>query len=83
MLDITTTNGIKVVNYSYTGKINFTNDIGTIETFDESSSAILNNYGAEQISAFIKQLKQKINNIYITKGASIGINLDPIFNDVQ
>ena len=41
--------------------------------------AILNNYPVEQIEPFIKQLKEKINQVYISKGASIGINLDPIF----
>ncbi len=79
LMDITTINGIKVANYSYRGNINFTNDIGTIETFDESSCAILNDYGIDQIAPFMTQLKERINNIYITKGASIGINLDPIF----
>lgn len=83
IIDITTINGIKVVNYSYRGKINFTNDIGTIETFDPNSSAILNNYSKEQIEPFMNQLKSKINNVYISKGASIGINLDPIFENVE
>lgn len=83
IIEITTVNGIKVVNYSYRGKINFTNDIGTIETFDPNSSAILNNYSKEQIEPFMNQLKSKINNVYISKGASIGINLDPIFENVE
>ncbi len=83
IIEITTTNGIKVANYYYSGTVKFTNDIGTIDTFDESTSAILNNYSTEQIKPFINQLKSKINNIYISKGASIGINLDPIFEDVE
>lgn len=83
IMEITTTNGIKVVNYYYEGSVNFTNDIGTIETFDENNSAILNNYSVQDIVPFIKQLKNKINNTYISKGASIGINLDPIFKNVE
>lgn len=83
IIEITTTNGIKVANYYYEGSVNFTNDIGTIETFDESNSAILNNYSVQDIEPFIKQLKSKINNIYISKGASIGINLNPIFKNVE
>ena len=81
IMEITTVNGIKKVTYSYKDTINFTNDIGVIETFDESKIAILNNYPTEQISAFIKELKNKINSVYINAGASIGINLDPIFED--
>ena len=79
--EITTNNGIKVANYSYKDKVEFTNDIGAIKTFDDDSSVILNNYPQEQIEPFIKNLKNKINNLYVSKGASIGINLDPIFEN--
>ena len=79
IMEITTVNGIKKVTYSYKDTINFTNDVGIIKTFDENQVAILNNYPTEQISLFIKELKNKINNVYINTGASIGINLDPIF----
>lgn len=79
IMDITLVNGIKTITYSYKDNVNFTNDIGSIETFDENTMAILNNYKLEQIEPFIKQLKEKINQVYISKGASIGINLDPIF----
>ncbi len=79
IMDITLVNGIKIITYSYKDNVNFTNDIGSIETFDENTMAILNNYKLEQIEPFIKQLKEKINQVYISKGASIGINLDPIF----
>ena len=81
IMEITTVNGIKKVTYSYKDTVNFTNDIGLIETFDENQSAILNNYPTEQISAFMKELKNKINSVYINAGASIGINLDPIFEN--
>lgn len=83
IIDIETVNGIKAVNYSYRGKIDFTNDVGTIATFDESNTTILNDYETDQVASFITQLKEKINNIYITKGASIGINLDPIFKNEE
>ncbi len=79
IIEITTVNGIKVVNYLYKGKMEFTSDIGAIDTLDENNSAILNNYTNEQIVPFINQLKNKINNLFITQGASIGINLNPIF----
>ena len=32
-----------------------------------------------ELSAFMKLLKNRINDVYISKGAGIGINLDPIF----
>ena len=83
IIDITTVNGIKVVNYSYKGTTQFTNDIGVIDTFDPNSSAILNNYSKEQIEPFMKQLKNRINEVYISKGALIGINLDPIFKNIE
>ena len=81
IMEITTTNGIKKVTYSYKDTVNFTNDIGMIKTFDESQSVILNNYPVEQVTAFMKQLKNKINSVYINTGAIIGINLDPIFEN--
>ena len=81
IMEITTTNGIKKVTYSYKDTVNFTNDIGMIKTFDENQSVILNNYPVEQVTAFMKQLKNKINSVYINTGAIIGINLDPIFEN--
>lgn len=83
IMEITTKNGIKQVTYSYNDKIDFTNDIGAIETFDASQAAIINNYPTEQIIPFLKNLKQKINEVYISKGAQIGINLDPIFDNIE
>ena len=81
IMEITTVNGIKKVTYSYKDTIDFTNDIGQIETFNDNEVAILNNYPKDQIIAFMKELKNKINNVYINTGARIGINLDPIFED--
>lgn len=71
--------GIKSVTYSYEDTINFTNDIGKIEDFSENQNAIINNFNDDEIIEFMKNFKDKINNLYISKGASIGINLDPIF----
>ena len=83
VMEITTKNGIKKVNYSYKDNISFTNDIGIIETFKENNIAIINNYPLEQITSFIIDLKNKINNVYINIGAQIGINLDPIFENIN
>lgn len=71
--------GIKSITYKYEDSINFTNDIGTIKDFTNESSAVLNDYSDDEIKSFIEALKQKINQTYINKGATIGINLDPIF----
>ena len=78
-LIIKTTFGAKSITYLYKDSVEFTNDIGKIETFGDEKTAILNDYTNEEISNFIKLLKAKINQVYISKGATIGINLDPIF----
>ena len=82
-MEITTTNGIKKVTYSYKDNISFTNDIGMIETFNENDIAILNNYSKDEVKSFMKSLKEIINYVYVNTGADIGINLDPIFKDVE
>lgn len=74
------TSGIKSITYEYTDQVNFTNNIGTIPDFEDYRVAILNEYNDEQIKEFIKNLKNKINDVYVKKGASIGINLDPLFS---
>lgn len=78
-LTIIKNEGIKSITYSYEDTINFTNDIGKIEDFPENQNAVINKSNDEDITEFIKNLKYKINNLYVGKGASIGINLDPIF----
>lgn len=80
IMDITTTNGIKRVTYSYSDQVTFTNDIGTINGLSNEIKVILNEYPKETLEPFMLSLKRRINEIYINKGASIGINLDPIFN---
>ena len=34
----------------------------------------------EYAKEFVELVKKQINNVYINQGASIGINLEPIFN---
>lgn len=78
--EITTINGIKKVTYNYKDNITFTNDIGMIKDLSNEITAVLNEYPKEELEPFMISLKRKINEVYINKGASIGINLDPIFN---
>ena len=51
--------------------------------YNRCNIAIINNYPLEQITSFIIDLKNKINNVYINIGAQIGINLDPIFENIN
>ena len=76
---INVVNGIKNITYYYQDNVNFTNDIGEIQNFEGKNLAVLNDYNDNEIKEFVKNIKQKINTVYINKGASIGINLDPIF----
>lgn len=71
--------GIKSITYLYTDSIEFTKDIGEIKGADEDQIVILNDYKDSEIKEFINSLKKKINGVYISKGAEIGINLDPLF----
>ena len=50
-----------------------------LKDFTNESSAILNDFSDDEVKQFISLLKDKINQVYINKGASVGINLDPIF----
>ncbi|MBR3134078.1 MAG: hypothetical protein IKG56_01280 [Clostridia bacterium] len=80
-MTISLTEGIKNITYSYKDKVEFSDELNDIESFEEKKIAILNDYSDEEIKDFIKSLKEKINSVYISKGASIGINLDPIFEN--
>ena len=80
-MDITHTNGIKVVTFAYEDSVNFTNDIGSIKKLSNERVALLNDYSKEEVSEFVSNIKKRINEVYVNKGASIGINLDPIFVD--
>ncbi len=79
IMEIIHGNGIKTVTYSYTDTVTFTNDTGIIKDLDGETVAILNDYSKENVEPFVSSLKNKINDVYREKGASIGINLDPIF----
>lgn len=80
-MDITHTNGIKVVTFAYEDSVNFTNDIGSIKKLSNERVALLNDYSKEEVSEFVSNIEKRINEVYVNKGASIGINLDPIFVD--
>ncbi len=72
-------NGIKNIVYEYNDTVSFSSDIGTLHGLENRQTVILNDYEKNDVTSFINLLKNKINNVYIGKGASIGINLDPIF----
>ncbi len=76
---ITQSEGIKSITYLYNDSVEFSNDIGKLNGFDNVARVTLNDYNDEEIKNFAEALKSKINSVYISKGASIGINLDPIF----
>ena len=42
--------------------------------------AVINDYDPKYIKDFIDTVKRQINFVYINQAASIGVNLDPIFN---
>ena len=71
--------GIKQITYLYNDEISFTNDIGQIKDFEGYTTVTLNDMKDEELKLFAKLLKNRINDVYISKGASVGINLDPIF----
>ena len=76
---ITVNQGIKSITYSYKDNVEFTNSVDYIDDFSNKSIAILNDYSDEEIKEFTKSLKEKINDVYVNKGADVGINLDPLF----
>ncbi len=76
---ITLTNGIKTIVFNYNDQVNFTDDIGSLENFSGNNIVVLNEFNSSKVNEFIKNLKIKINQVYVNKGSTIGINLDPIF----
>ncbi|MBR3325030.1 MAG: hypothetical protein IKG14_03180 [Clostridia bacterium] len=78
-LTITFSEGIKNITYSYNDKIEFISNGSKIAGFEEKGNVVLNDYSDEDIKNFVQNLKEKINSVYVTKGAMIGINLDPLF----
>ena len=79
IMNITLTNGIKVITFAYNDQVTFSDDVGTIKGFSGSTIAILNEFAPTKVNTFLTNLKQKINQVYVNKGSTIGINLDPIF----
>lgn len=77
--EITKKDGIKSITYSYKDKVTFTNNIGTIKLLSNNKGFVLNDVSTSDATIFINALKEKINRSYVSKGAEIGINLDPIF----
>lgn len=77
---ITMSQGIKSITYAYKDSVEFTNNIENLGSFGDISLAVLNDYTDEEIVDYIKTLKERINTIYVNKGADIGINLDPLFD---
>ena len=76
---INLTNGIKHLTLEYNDTVNFTDEIGTILSVDNTSHIIVNDFEDQEIKEFISGLKKKINSVYIKQGTDLGINLDPLF----
>ena len=72
--------GIKTVSFEYNDTINFTNEVGKFKDMEDEKVAVINDYGQDYLNEFLNTIKNQINNVYITQGASIGINLDPLFD---
>ena len=78
-LKINIVDGIKSVSFEYNDTINFTNDVGNFKNMQDEKVAVINDYDQDYLNEFLKMVKDQINSVYISKGASIGINLDPLF----
>ena len=75
---ITKKDGIKSITYNYSDEMNFTDDVGAINGFSGNSIVILNDYDLETVRNLVNTIIEKTNSAYVNKGASIGINLDPL-----
>lgn len=78
-LKINIVDGIKSVSFEYNDTINFTTDVGNFKNMQDEKVAVINDYDQDYLNEFLKMVKDQINSVYISKGASIGINLDPLF----
>ena len=78
-LTINIIDGIKSVSFEYNDTINFTDDLGKFKNMQDGKIAVINDYEQGFLNDFIQSVKNQINAVYISQGASIGINLDPIF----
>ena len=79
-LTINLIDDIKSITFEYNDTVNFTNDIGTLKEMQDDKVAVINDYDADYILEFMNLVKTQINTVYINQAASIGINLDPIFD---
>lgn len=78
-LQINLVDGIKSISFEYNDTIEFTNNVGNFKNMQDEKVAVINDYNQEYLNEFLKMLKNQINSVYISQGASIGINLDPLF----
>lgn len=78
-IKINLVDGIKSISFEYNDKINFTNNVGNFKNMQDEKLAVINDYDQGYLNEFLKMVKDQINSVYISQGASIGINLDPIF----
>ena len=78
-LQINLVDGIKSASFEYNDTINFTTDVGEFKNMQDEKVAVINDYDQDYLNEFLKMVKDQINTVYISKGASIGINLDPLF----
>lgn len=78
-LQINLVDGIKSISFEYNDTIEFTNNVGNFKNMQDEKVAVINDYNQEYLNEFFKMLKNQINSVYISQGASIGINLDPLF----
>ena len=78
-MTINLVDGIKTVSFEYNDSINFTNDVGNFKNMQDGKVAVINDYDQNYLNEFLNAVKNQINSVYISQGASIGINLDPLF----
>lgn len=78
-MTINLVDGIKSVSFEYNDTINFTNDVGEFKNMQDGKVAVINDYDQDYLNEFLTTVKNQINSVYISQGASIGINLDPLF----
>ncbi len=78
-MTINLVDGIKSVSFEYNDTINFTSDVGEFKNMQDGKVAVINDYDQDYLNEFLNAVKNQINSVYISQGASIGINLDPLF----
>ena len=73
--------GIKKITFEYEDVVQFVseNDLGIVNDFSNHNVGILNDYSKNDLTEFVVNLKNKINQVFIFKGSQVGINLDPLF----